>query len=345
MRYLSLFSGIEAASVAWEPLGWEPVAFSEIEPFPCHVLDARYPGVPNLGDICGITKERLDALGPIDLIVGGSPCQGFSNSGYRKGLDDARSKLAIKYIRVIHDVLPRWIVWENVPGVFSVNGGMDFRCFTRQITELGYCIGWRVLDAQYFGVPQMRRRVFLVGYRGAEPVKRVTEVLFEPEGVRGDPAPCPSQGQSTASGDGGNTRSSMQCFDITHACDVVRTYDDKTFTLSAHMGTGGNNVPLVYSQLSFYSYKEGAPVVTLTARGGSLSGGSNALPVTGNRLRRLTPEEGLMLQGFPADYFRYVLGYTDTGAYKAIGNSMATPCMKWIGEHIQTVENKYGYTR
>lgn len=166
MRYLSLFSGIEAASCAWADLGWEPVGFSEIEPFPCRVLQKRFPNVENLGDICKITKERLDALGKIDLIVGGSPCQGFSVAGKMEGLNDVRSKLALEYIRIIATARPKWIVWENVPGVFSTNRGMDFRIFTHQITELGYGIAWRVFDAQYFGVAQRRRRVFLVGSLG-----------------------------------------------------------------------------------------------------------------------------------------------------------------------------------
>lgn len=164
MRYLSLFSGIEAASCAWHDFGWECVGFSEIEPFPCRVLATRFPDVPNFGDICKMGDAVLAELGQIDLIVGGSPCQGFSIAGKMEGLDDFRSKLALEYIRVVKKMRPRWILWENVPGALCTHGGVDFRIFTAKLAELGYGLCWRILDAQYFGVPQRRRRIFLVGY-------------------------------------------------------------------------------------------------------------------------------------------------------------------------------------
>ncbi len=123
MRYISLFSGIEAASVAWEPLGWEPVAFSEIDPFPCAVLAHRFPNVPNLGDICEIDWSPYH--GAVDVVIGGSPCQSFSIAGGRASLD-GESRLMFEYIRAIHDIRPRWLIWENVPGVFSVALGLAF---------------------------------------------------------------------------------------------------------------------------------------------------------------------------------------------------------------------------
>lgn len=115
LRYISLFSGIEAASVAWEPLGWEPVAFSEIEPFPCAVLAERFPDVPNLGDVNEI--DWSDYVGAVDLIVGGSPCQAFSVAGRRRGLMDERGRLMLEYVRAVREIRPRWVLWENVPGV------------------------------------------------------------------------------------------------------------------------------------------------------------------------------------------------------------------------------------
>ena len=124
-RYVSVFSGVEAATLAWEPLGWEPVAFSEIEPFPCAVLAERWPDVPNLGDITKIDwKEEID--GAIDLVVGGSPCQSFSVAGKREGLKGA-SGLMFEYIRCVQELRPRWFLWENVPGALTSEDGGGFR--------------------------------------------------------------------------------------------------------------------------------------------------------------------------------------------------------------------------
>lgn len=214
MKYLSLCSGIEAASQAWIPLGWEPVAFSEIEPFPCAVLAHHYPETPNLGDM---TKyhEWPDTL-RFDILAGGTPCQGFSLAGLRKGLDDARSQLSLVFVEIAARYRPRWLVWENVPGVLSSEGGADFAtllaAFTgREIStpETGwknsghvdgikeaYGVAWRVLDAQHCGIPQRRRRVFLVGYLGDW--RRAAAVLFEPESLRGDSPPSRETGKGIA---------------------------------------------------------------------------------------------------------------------------------------------------
>lgn len=161
-RYVSIFSGVEAATLAWEPLGWEPVAFSEIEPFPCAVLAERWPDVPNLGDITKIDwKDKID--GAIDLVVGGSPCQSFSVAGKREGLKGA-SGLMFEYIRCVQELRPRWFLWENVPGALTSEDGGAFGQLLSEMDELGYCLAWRVLDAQFFGVAQRRRRLFLVGH-------------------------------------------------------------------------------------------------------------------------------------------------------------------------------------
>lgn len=181
-RYVSIFSGVEAATLAWEPLGWEPVAFSEIEPFPCAVLAERWPDVPNLGDITKIDwKEEID--GAIDLVVGGSPCQSFSVAGKREGLKGA-SGLMFEYIRCVQELRPRWFLWENVPGALTSEDGGAFGQLLREMDELGYSLAWRVLDAQFFGVAQRRRRLFLVGHLGAE---SPAEVLFEPDCLSGYP--------------------------------------------------------------------------------------------------------------------------------------------------------------
>lgn len=180
MKYVSIFSGIEAASVAWERLGWTPVAFAEVDPFPSAVLAARYPDVPNLGDVTKIDWSPY--RGTVDLVAGGSPCQSFSIAGKREGLQGA-SGLMWEYVRCVRDLVPDWLVWENVPGALSSSKGEDFRCLLESLDELGYGLAWRVLDAQYFGVAQRRRRVFVVGHFGDT---RAASVLFEPESMRWD---------------------------------------------------------------------------------------------------------------------------------------------------------------
>ena len=180
MRYLSLCSGIEAASVAWHPLGWKAVAFSEIEPFPCAVLAHHYPDIPNLGDMTKIDGRKY--RGAVDLVVAGTPCQDFSIAGKRAGLAGERSCLALNLVELLHAVQPRWLVWENVPGAFSTNHGRDFGTFVQTLVECGYRCAWRVLDAQFFGVPQRRRRIFLVGHLGDW--RHPAAVLFERESLR-----------------------------------------------------------------------------------------------------------------------------------------------------------------
>lgn len=185
MRYLSLFSGIEAASAAWVPLGWEPVAFAEVEPFPCAVLRERFPEVPNLRDVTRIDWGGwLGAVGAVpDVLVGGSPCQSFSVAGDRTGLAGV-SGLMCEYVRAVREVRPRWVVWENVPGALSSSRGEDFGCLLRELDDLGYGLAWRVLGSMFFGVAQRRRRVFLVGCLG-DP-RGPAQVLIEPHCLRWD---------------------------------------------------------------------------------------------------------------------------------------------------------------
>lgn len=160
MRYLSVCSGIEAASVAWHELGWEPVAFSEIEPFPSEVLKIRFPHVPNWGDM---TKFDLWPNVEVNLLVGGTPCQSFSVAGLRQGLKDPRGNLMLTFLAIADKYRPQWIVWENVPGVLSSNGGKDFESFLDGLEAIGYICDVEILDAQNFGVAQRRRRVFVCG--------------------------------------------------------------------------------------------------------------------------------------------------------------------------------------
>lgn len=184
LTFLSVCSGIEAASVAWNPLGWHAWAFSEIEPFPCALLAHHYPDTPNLGDMTNY-KAWPDAN--VDLLCGGTPCQSFSIAGLRKGLADPRGNLMLTFGAIAGKYRPRWLVWENVPGVLSSNKGRDFGAFLGMLGELGYGFAYRIFDAQYAGVPQRRRRVFVVGYLGNW--RAAAAVLFERQSLSGHPAP------------------------------------------------------------------------------------------------------------------------------------------------------------
>ena len=201
MRYLSVCSGIEAATVAWHPLGWTAAAYSEIEKFPSQVLAHHYPNTPNVGDM---TKFKEWNIGSIDLLVGGTPCQSFSVAGLRKGLDDPRGNLMLTYLAIADQYRPRWLVWENVPGVLSSNGGKDFGVFLGALGELGYGFAYRILDAQYFGVAQRRKRVFVVGYLGDW--RAAAAVLFERHSLSGDSAPSRQKRKEVAGGTGDGTQ-------------------------------------------------------------------------------------------------------------------------------------------
>ena len=227
LTYATVCSGIECMSAAVAPLGgWRPVFFSEIEPFPCALLKHRYPTVPNLGDMTKIKAEKIgeekwritngtDAVelaGRLGCLAGGTPCQDVSVAGKRAGMAEGsgtRSSLAFHFARLCRELQPRWVLWENVPGVLTSNGGRDFAHFVRSIGECGYSLAYRVLDAQWVrvdglprGVPQRRRRVWLVGHLGDD-WRTPTEVLFEPQGVRGDSPPRRVTGQGASGAAGG----------------------------------------------------------------------------------------------------------------------------------------------
>ena len=307
MKYGSVCSGVEAATAAWHPLGWEPQWFSEIEKFPSAVLDHHYPDVPNLGDMTEFKEWTND---PIDLLVGGTPCQSFSVAGLRKGLDDPRGNLMLTYLAIAERYQPRWLVWENVPGVLSSNGGRDFGTFLGALGQLGYGFAYRVLDAQYFGVAQRRRRVFVVGYLGDW--RRAAAVLFERESLSGHPAPRREAGQEVAK---------------TLTRGVGQRYDAETET-----------PPIAFGAQN--SANQGDSVSTEVTP--TLDKSKTPAALIGEKVRRLTPRECERLQGFPDNYT--LIPYrgkdaADGPRYKALGNSMAVPVMRWIGERIQMVED------
>ena len=283
MRYGSICSGVEAASLAWEPLGWQPQWFAEIEKFPSAVLTHHWPQVDNLGDVTDETF--IERAGAIDLLVGGTPCQSFSVAGLRGGLGDDRGNLAFRFCQIVDILKPSWIIWENVPGVLSSNRGRDFGTFTGALVALGYSLAYRILDAQYFNCAARRQRVFVVGCKGAN-WRPSTAVLF-------DSAP------------GGNLQ------------------------------TPGN-----YSTLE----------VARTLKGGSYAGCSDQDPlyIETDGVRRATPLEWERMMGIPDNHTRIpwrnkpAAECPDGPRYKAIGNSMAVPVMRWIGERIELVETTIG---
>ena len=379
MNYLSVCSGIEAATCAWHDLGWNPIGFSEIEKFPSQVLAHHYPQVPNFGDMTKYKEWNINDT--VGLLVGGTPCQSFSVAGLRKGLEDPRGNLALTYVGILDHFRPKWFVWENVPGVLSSSGGRDFGSFLGALVELGYGWSYRVLDAQNFGVAQRRRRVFVVGHLGDW--KPAAEVLFESESLSGNIKTSRSKRQETARGFVPSVANTLQttCNDYSRADgfnmiafensrrDGVRLFKDVSNTLQSFMGTGGGNVPNVAYALqgagatsqnangdgfkedvmytlnrtdvhgvavdTYNGTIQGDVACTMTA---NMAGPTNSGPkvMQNMAVRRLTPVECERLQGF-SDNYTNIPKAADGNRYKALGNSMAVPVMKWIGERI----NKY----
>jgi len=353
MKYLSVCSGIEAATVAWHHLGWEPVGFSEIEKFPSQVLQHHYPNVPNLGDMTKFKEWNIERPA---LLVGGTPCQSFSVAGLRKGLEDPRGNLALVYIGILDHYRPTWFVWENVPGVLSSAGGRDFGSFLGAVAQLRYGFAYRVLDAQYWGVAQRRKRVFVVGYLGDW--RPAAAVLFESKSLSRDIAPSRQKGETTAEG---FAPSVANCLTRRMHKGVNSTLDEgqttivqptfvqpiplNTMTLQGRpsddgrmdsgVGQPGDPCPTITKA---HSHAVAQPISALCARNGQSISVQDAdqghlLPHS-MAVRRLTPVECERLQGFPDNYTNIRSDCPDGPRYKALGNSMAVPVMRWIGERI-----------
>ena len=340
MTYFSVCSGIEAASVAWESLGWHAVGFSEIEKFPCELLRQRFPAVKNYGDM---TKFReWENVGQFRVLVGGTPCQSFSIAGLRQGLNDSRGSLMLSYCALASYYKPRWVVWENVPGVLSSNRGRDFGTFLTLLAQCGYGAAYRVLDAQYFGVPQRRRRVYVVGCLGNW--RCAAAVLFDRIGMQRYIAPSrAAKGTAT-----GSTKDSVgSTMYLTQQNNLIYKQSNKTAdTVMARYGTDDGNVPLCLLGNTIHRITSGA--------NGSGYATDQAYTVTASDIhavktqhgvRYLTPLECERLQGFPDNWTRISWHGKPTDLcpdglrYKAIGNSMAVPVMRWIGERIQLFDN------
>lgn len=327
MRYGSVCSGIEAASVAWKPLGWECAFLAETARFQSKLLAERYPGVPNLGDFTKI--QEGDYEGDIDLLVGGTPCPSFSIAGLRRGLEDARGDLALEFARLAFRTRARWLVWENVPGVLSSRKGGDFAAFLSLLTGWevpvpkrkwkcaglvtaapgGFSVGWRILDAQYTrvqqfprAVPQRRRRLIVVGYLGD--CERVARVLFGGEVCKGDSPPCRGARRKTPGGD-------RVCLplDLTNLDGRLN-----------HLPGKGYDADMT-----------AAYTITRRRPSGVCTGGV---------VRFLTPLECERAFGLPDGYTAIPYHARDVAPrwsrYRALGNSMCVNVMRWVGERIET---------
>lgn len=400
MRFLSICSGIEAASVAWHQLGWHAAAFAEVDPFPSAVLAHHFPEVRNLGDFTRITAEDV---GAIDLLVGGTPCQTFSVAGKRAGLDDPRGVLAFEFVRLAQRTRPRWVVFENVPGLLSSRGGADFGDWLTALAECGYGWAYRVLDAQHFGCPVARPRVFVVGYSGDW--RPPTAVLFQRECLGGN-SPSVDQGVPVRSGPV-LTRLGAMAYDDRTPCVLeqwgARRATPLEWERALGFPDGWTAIPkstllrvrrakaaLRLSQTAARPDGPALVVQDLLQREGTcepyqdIDAGTEASVELGDALqpdprtgRSNAPRSGLGMPDLPRsidtpahrpqpldgggsrDPLPFVQhqasgdrgrGLRESGAtvpepivadgprYRAIGNSMAVPCMRWIGERIELCE-------
>ena len=381
VRYGSVCSGIEAATVAWHGLGWTPAWFSEIEKFPCAVLAHHFPEVANLGDMLGVEAlVRSGAVEAPEILVGGTPCQSFSVAGLRKGLNDSRGQLTKTYIEVldaIDDVrraggkTPAICLWENVPGVLSdkTNGfgnllaglvGADNPLLppggkpatatkpakSGSWPNCGVVSGpkrkaaWRILDAQFYGVPQRRRRVFLISSAGAD-VAALAEILLEQTGEGRNPEAVGEAREKTAANAGGGVAAVTS-----NGQQIVGKIYAGTHGQSACGNTGINAghvtaQPIVvdFGRTADRIYINATKSVTLSSQGGGLGAKSGLYAFSPSYIvRRLTPVECELLQGFSKNYTLIPVGKgklsADGPRYKALGNSFAVPVVKWIGERM-----------
>ena len=358
MKFISLFSGIGGFDLAFERAGMECVAVCEIDKNAQSVLRRHFPKAELFDDVRKVGKETHERKS-IDLICGGFPCQDVSIAGKRKGIAGERSGLWFEFARIIDELEPQWVVIENVPGLLSSNNGKDFAVIVQWLAQRGYGVTWRVLDAQYFGVPQRRRRVFIVGSFGDG---RAAEILFEQDGSCGDTPPSREAGKDVAfslranpshsgdKGDGGINTTLIPSRSVA-----------ETLTGQNHTGLGGGvtnrsipNLVMAHGQANAEIVSDGSPSLTTNheapilwhnhQQDGSIrmqedgtaptvsrqwGTGGNNVPFVG--VRRLMPIECERLQGFPDGWTD---GQSDSTRYKQLGNAVAVPVIEWIGKRI-----------
>ena len=345
----SLFSGIGGLDLGFERAGMTVAWQCEIDKAASTVLARHWPDVPNMGDV----RDVGHSTPSVDVVCGGFPCQDVSVAGRRAGLDGERSGLWHEFRRIVGDLRPRWVVVENVPGLLSSNGGRDFAVILRGLVECGYGVAWRVLDAQYFGVAQRRRRVFLVGSFGNG---RAAQVLFERESLPGDTPPRREAGARVARSLANGSVSSGHRYDPNGEEYVIidgrngTLQDDIATTLQAcgvgeGRGSHPNATPLVafaWQQGDDSKFNANGRGRSWVARAGDYAAGLSAnrydaIAGPGYGVRRLTPRECERLQGFEDDW---TAGQADSTRYRQLGNAVAVPVAAWIARRIVAVESE-----
>ena len=362
----SLFTGIGGFDLALERAGYVCEWQSETDKAAAALLERRFPGVKNLGDVRNVGAITAK---PVDFICGGFPCQDLSIAGQRKGLAGERSGLWYEFARVIEELKPGWVLIENVPGLLSSNGGRDMEAIVRTLVKFGYGVAWRVLDAQYFGLAQRRKRVFIVGsLRNG----RAAEILFERESGPGDTAPSRENAERVA---GSIDRKSASSNRGRQANEL-----DFIIPINTQISTRGNKLG---ERTGFGIGEDGDPSYTLQENhhhaifyGGNNTSGPidviTAVNASGSRrydfesetfvietantqsnqnedfiptldtngkmysgVRRLTPLECERLQGFPDGWTE---GQSDSARYRQLGNAVAVPVVEWIVKRIKTAQ-------
>jgi len=343
-----LFAGISGFGIAFERAGIPAAWRVEIDPNCQKVLKHHYPGDLLLSDIHDCGAHNLD---PVDIITFGSPCQDMSVAGKRAGLNGKRSGLFYEAIRIVGELEPTFAIWENVPGAFSSNAGRDFLAVIAAFRELGACdVAWRVLNAQYFGVPQRRRRIFLIADFGGE---RAGEILFESESLQGDPPESGKAGERIAGAVTGGVDRPLCGFEG----ENLIAFRYKAGAKSGSMGEGkvsptlaagqpfiGITAPLTSGggggrrqeddhNLVWQAHPKDACRISENGLSPTLSGymgtGGNNTPMVG--VRRLTPLECERLQGFPSGWTDIC---SDSARYRMLGNAAAVPVVEWIARRI-----------
>ena len=272
MKYLSVCAGIEAASAAWEPIGFKPIGFSEIDPFASAFLSHRFNQTKNYGSLTEYKSWGIES-GSADILIGGTPCQSYSLSGKRLGLNDPRGQLMLSFVGLASDLNPKYLIWENVVGVLSSNKGRDFAAFIEALSAIGYCAAWRVFNAKNFGIAQQRRRVFLIACRHSDGWETAAEVLSIAEGLRWDNQAIGIKRKETTEGLPASAEDDGRQWPAKLACTLNASFGEKHGLENQH----------------------------------ALGGASLFVPCDqradeGLHIRKVTPNEAERLMGFPEDW-------------------------------------------
>lgn len=352
MRFLSTFSGMGGFDLGLEQTGWECAGQIEIDKAANRLLEARWPDVRRFHDVTTFTAADAATIGAIDLVCGGFPCQDLSVAGKRAGLAGQRSGLFWELMRIVDLCAPRWLLFENVPGLLSSEEGRDMAVVVGELSKRGYGWAYRVLDSQYFGVAQRRRRVFIVGCLGDG--RRAAAVLFEPESCGRHPTPSRTAGEGIAGtlGGGAGSRGWPDDTDrmtfipaLSQSVTQGGRTDGETETFIPVYALQGGGTTSQNSQGS--GWKEGISFTLNTTDvhavaqplranrwGGSDSHGDAGNAISrGMSVRRLTPLECLRLQGFPDDWFDSVR-LSDSDKYRLCGNAVTVNIIRWLGARM-----------